>query len=213
MAGDLPSRAVELVAALDLVAEGDVVPRQSPFFHGAVDDQPDLVDLEGLRQVVERAGLHGGNGGLGGRKRGDHDNFRVGPGALGRGQNRQAVGVGHSQIRQDHVEGARLDGSDGIVATGGGLDPIAFSAQINAEEFAHRALIVNDENVPVLAHHPRLRATRMRNPPKLRKSGKSHAARSARSKRRDSTGRRKTFDVGVNTRTPRMPTYSTSAGK
>ena len=56
-------------------------------------------------------------------------------------------------------------------------------------------------------------ATRIMKPPRLRRNGRSQAARSAQANRRASCGTRKTWDDGVTTRTPRTVIRSTPAGR
>ena len=160
------------------------------------------------------ASLHGGNGGFRCGKRGHHDDLGIGTDALGLGQDGEPVHVGHAQIGDDHVERAGLDGRDGLASPRGCFDAVTLAAQVDPEELAHRALVVNDQDVPVVfGHGMRLRATRMRKPPKLRTKGRSQARRSAQSKSPDRIGRLNTRELGVTTRTPRIAMYSTSGGR
>ena len=109
----LADQPVQLVAALDLVAQDDVLALQHPPLERALDHQPHLVHLERLGQVVVGAGLHGGDGGLGGGEGGHHDDLGVGVQLLGFRQHVQPAAVGHLEVGDDDVELARGHGLAG----------------------------------------------------------------------------------------------------
>src|SRR5205823_4354160 len=72
------------------------------------DGQLDLVDLEGLRQVVVGAELHRLDGRLGGGERGDHEDHRLGRLLLGGAQHRESVHLPHAEVGDDEVERVAL---------------------------------------------------------------------------------------------------------
>ncbi len=138
---------VQLVAALDFVTQGHVLAGQRPALESAIDHQANLVDLEGLGQVVVGARLHGRDGRLGAGKSGDHDDLRVGMKLLGLGQNHHAVDVRHAQVGDHHVELAFLHRRQGCAASGRRFHSMPGATQMDAQELAHGALVVDDQNV------------------------------------------------------------------
>ena len=82
----------------------------------------DLVDVERLRDVVERAQLHRPNGGLDRRvaRHEDHLGFR--PDLPGVGENGEPVLPGHLQVGEDHVDGVVVDVLKGFLPGAGFVD-------------------------------------------------------------------------------------------
>ena len=147
----LPDEALEAMLPSELGPERLILVLEALALEGVGDDQLDLVELEGLRDVVVRAQLHRLDGGLGGGERGDHEHHRVRRVLLGGAQDRQAVDLSHSEIGDDEVERLALEHLDGLLAALGQRDLVTRLLEHDREELAHAPLVVDDQN-PSIRH-------------------------------------------------------------
>src|SRR5690606_19762978 len=100
--------AIEGVDALELLSQPPVLAAELPPLERAADHDLDLVDLEGLDEVVVGADLHGLDRGVGGRVGGDHDDLRRRGQGAGVAQDLHAGHAGHGQIGDHDVEAVAL---------------------------------------------------------------------------------------------------------
>ena len=145
----LADDAVEAEAAAQLVAQLQVVAQEGALLQRALDDHGDLVDLERLGQIVVSAALHRRDGGLGRGKGGDDNHLRVRLRFFHRLQHVEAAAVLHFQIGDHHVERLIVDGLLRGAGRFGQRHLVAGARQRDAQEVAHRPLVVDDQN---LAH-------------------------------------------------------------
>ena len=92
------------------------------------------------------AELHRLHGGLDGRKRGDHDDLRLGRGLLYALEHREAVAVGQLEIEEHEID---LGGREPLERLGGeaGLEDVEpGGGQPLAQRPAHQLLVVNDQD-------------------------------------------------------------------
>ncbi len=94
---------VEAVALLELAPEVDVLLVEPALLERAVDDDLELVDVEGLRHVVVGAELHRLDRALGGGVGGHHDHRRAGLALADLAQQVETVAVGHHHVAQHEV--------------------------------------------------------------------------------------------------------------
>jgi hypothetical protein len=121
-----------------------------------LDDLVDLVAVEGLLQVVEGAELDGLDGRIDGAVGGQQDHREV---RLVQGQGAQqadAVEVGHAQVGDHDVEGARRGrayaGQRGG-AVGLGVDLVALLPQQRPEDLAQVGFVVDQEDAVLCLGH------------------------------------------------------------
>ena len=88
-------------------AQGLVFLEQSAVLQGAVDEQLDLVPVEGLLNVVVSSELHRLDGGGDAGESGHHHHRRIGADALGLSKQLDAGHLRHLQIADEQVESAR----------------------------------------------------------------------------------------------------------
>jgi hypothetical protein len=89
---------------VELGAQGAVFPFQADFLQRLGHGLAHFVQSERLGDVVERAFLHGGHGGLQRGEAGDHDDFGVRVLRLAAAQEMHAIDLVHVQVGQDQVE-------------------------------------------------------------------------------------------------------------
>jgi hypothetical protein len=121
-----------------------------------LDDLVDLVAVEGLLQVVEGAELDGLDGRIDGAVGGQQDHREV---RLVQGQGAQqadAVEVGHAQVGDHDVEGARRGrayAGQGGGAVGLGVDLVALLPQQRPEDLAQVGFVVDQEDAVLCLGH------------------------------------------------------------
>ena len=104
------------------------------------------VDVERLAQVVAGAQPHRFDGGFGRRERRDHDAEDVLVDLLGRPQHVHAAHVGHLDVGDQQIDRLALERLDGGAAVLGEQHLVAFAAEHDRQQLAHRPLIVDDED-------------------------------------------------------------------
>ena len=107
--GALADDVLEAVLGLELLSEVEVLVAQALALEAVPDDQVDLVELEGLGDVVVGAELHRLDGRLRGGHRRHHDDRGVGREVPGGAQHLQPVDLRHAQVGDDGVEGVPAD--------------------------------------------------------------------------------------------------------
>ena len=141
-----------------------VLAREQLLLQGLLHHQADLVDLEGLGDVVVGPLLHGRNGGIGARKGGNHHHHGLRRDIAHAVQQLQPVSLGHLHVRDDQIEVAVLDAQKRTLDVTGRRDLVALPPKEDLEELLHAALVVDDED-PALGRHARSSAcgSQMRN--------------------------------------------------
>ena len=137
---------LEAVLGLELLSEVQVLVAQPLALEPVLDDQVDLVELEGLGDVVVGAELHRLHRRLGGGDGGDDDHGRVGRQVPGGPEHLHAVHLWHAQVGDDGVEGVPPDRLDGGLPAVGGRHVVARSLERDGEELPHALLVVYDQH-------------------------------------------------------------------
>ena len=119
--------------------------------HGA-EAEDEFVGLEGLGEVIVGAGFEAGDAVLGGAAGGEQEDRHVGAlGAEGAGEG-EAGFAGHHDVEHEQVglDDAQLVAGFGGVAGGG--DAEALLGEVAGEQGAEADVVVDDEDVGVVAH-------------------------------------------------------------
>ena len=103
---------------------------------GAADFGEDVVEIDGLEEVIDGPGAHGGDGGFDGAVGGEHDDGRFGGELLDVGEEGEAVHLGHADVGEDDVGGLLEEEVGGGFAVGGFEHVKAFAAEEFGERFA-----------------------------------------------------------------------------
>ena len=106
----------------------------------------ELVQREGLFEVVASAPAKGGDGRLEGRVPGHHDDRRARVEHARSLQQVEAVETRHDEVRQDDVELLRLDAGQGLFSTAGRGHAVALGLKRRVQRVLHRGLVVHDKN-------------------------------------------------------------------
>jgi hypothetical protein len=127
--------------------EEQVLGDQPSLLDGAADHEQEVLVVDRLGQVVERALAHGGDGFLDGAIAGHEDHREGGVEFLGRAQHPEAIARGQAEIGQDQrgaVESERIDGGRLV----GGLDDaVALPRQDGGEHVPQVVVVVDEQDV------------------------------------------------------------------
>ena len=143
-----------------LLLQPPVLAHELAALHGPAQHQQQLVLLQRLREVVERALAHGVDGAVDGAVRGHEDHALARLGLLQLREQLDAVEVRHLEVGQHDVEGLGCAAASqrlAPVAGGGGL--VALRLQDHLQDVALAPLVVDDEDA---ALHARSAATACR---------------------------------------------------
>ena len=144
---------LEAVLLRQLLAQDGVLALQVLDLDDAAHQQRDLLRVARLDDVLLRALLHGGDGGIHGGIRGDDDDGGVRMHAPDLHHGFDAVHAArHLEI--DEVDGVVLGPRvvHGFAAGGRRIHRIAVLAQPRGQRFAHHFFIVDNQNFPVTIH-------------------------------------------------------------
>ena len=141
-----PDDVLEADAAGHLLAQPGHLGAQRLLGQRLVDHQHQLLDLERLGDVVERAQLHRPDGGVDRAEGGDGDDVGRGLHLAHLAQQIQTVQVGHLHVRDHQVDAALLDPLDAGPAAAGDLDPEALVLQLLAQVVAHGRVVVDHQD-------------------------------------------------------------------
>lgn len=130
----------------ELALEQDVLAPQRLPLDLLADLELQLVDVEGLREVVARPEPERLDGRLGRRKRGDDDAADLGVDGAGAAQHVDAAHVGHLEIGDQHVEPPALERREGRASVIDRNDLVAFPREDDRQQLAHRPLVVGHEH-------------------------------------------------------------------
>jgi hypothetical protein len=152
----------EAVGLLDLALEAGDLAAQAALAQRLAGDQQELLDLEGLGDVVVGAQLDGADRGLDGAERRDHHHVR----RLGErhdvADEVEAVEVGHPQVGDDQVDRLGAHHLEADLAARRRPDHVAGVGELLGEEVAHRVVVLDHQDGrarPVgRGHHPRVLA-------------------------------------------------------
>ena len=109
----------ELVTILHDLFQEEIFLLEVLLFQSILDDDFDLLHLEGLRDVIVGPFLHGLDGGVSGGIGGDHDDDRFGGGSLDLLQHRDAVHLWHPDVEEDQIEDIFVDELQDLVPVSG----------------------------------------------------------------------------------------------
>ncbi len=145
----------QLVDALDVfpadaVGRHRVLGRRGAFVLRGGQGADDVFDIGRLGEVVDRAGLHGGDGGGDGAVAGEDHRAGIGAGLLEDFDDFQAAAIFEAQVQ--HGEGGRVEAGD-VLAFGDGGDRRDDKAALGegpGEALHEGAVIVHDETGLVL---------------------------------------------------------------
>lgn len=150
----LTDEAPEPRAAVHLEAEPFDLPLEFPTHERVFDLDPQRVDLEGLRHVVERSESHGLDGGRDRAERRQHDHRRS-PRPLGKlAKKVEPTLSGHHEIEQHEIGGPAHEQIERRVGARRDRD-LASLLEGEAEHVLHARLVVDDQETP---HVPPVRA-------------------------------------------------------
>ncbi len=135
-----------MVPLLDVLAEVPVLADQPPPLHRVADDHDHFVVLERLRHVVERAGLHRGNGALDRGVGGDDDDVEVFVDPFQLVERGDAIEPRHHDVHDRRVERQRARQLEPFRARGGQAYVVALPGQQRLENLAHDLFVVDDED-------------------------------------------------------------------
>jgi hypothetical protein len=130
--------------ARELVAEVPHLSLERPPLEGAVDDPPQVVDREGLRQVVAGAELHRLHRGPHRPDGGDEDDFEAAIEALESLQHLDPLHAREADVEEAHVDVAAPDGLESGRSVGS-LDHVAHPIEHHLHGGTHPRLVVDDE--------------------------------------------------------------------
>ena len=137
----------ELLALLELAPQALEVVRQTTELERAVDQHGDLIQVEGLRQVVVRAAL-GGLDRVGHRVlRGHDDDQRVDLLLARLGEDVEPRYVRHADVEEGNVVGLAPQGIQGLAAAADGGDFVTLLAARALEDPADRLFVVRDQDM------------------------------------------------------------------
>jgi hypothetical protein len=136
----------ELVPFAERPLEQDVLALQLAAFERAMDHDLQLVDVEGLVDVVVGAHAQRFDRRLGRGERGDHDPGQVGVHPLRRAQHVEAGHVGHVDVGDQQVDRPPFQLVEGLAAVLGHHHLVAFATEHDRQQFPHRALVVDDQD-------------------------------------------------------------------
>ena len=137
----------------ELLAQDGVLALQVLDLDDAADQQRDLLGIAGLDDVLLRALLHRGDGGVDRGVGGDDDDGRLGMQAADLHHGFDAVHAArHFEI--DEIDGVVAGAGllDGLAAGSGGVDVVSVFAQPGGQRFAHDLFVVDDQDLPVGVH-------------------------------------------------------------
>ena len=137
---------IQTVRAPDLPAKGEVLLDQTLHAQQPIDRDEDVVEDERLGDVVAGSELDGLHRTFHRAESGDHDDIRVRGHVARLGQDGQAVHLRHANVQQGHVNPARLEAPQGLLAVAGQHDLEPDLAKDFRERFANRFLVVGDQN-------------------------------------------------------------------
>ena len=158
--GALADHVAERVAELDLAPQALVLPAEPPLLQGLAHHQLQLVDLEGLDQVVVGAFLQGLDRGLGGGEGGDdHHRHRLAE-LLEAPQHLEPVHAGHLEVDEGEVGGRLGHGLERLGAGRRGDHLEAVPAERDRQELAEALVVVDDEDALDHGSRPRSREAR-----------------------------------------------------
>ena len=142
----LADHLLEAVAVLEVPLEQDVLLLEAPGGQPPADDDLQLLDVEGLDDIVQGPRLEGLDG-LGDAAVGrDEDDRQVGQVLPGVAEDVHAVGPGHLDVGDDEVDlflGQDLEAPGGRLS---GLDRVAFLLEDDREQVEEALFVVDDQD-------------------------------------------------------------------
>ena len=133
----------EAVALLQGALEVGVLVFEAPLGDHAVDLDQQLFVVPGLGEVIVGAQLERLHGGFHGAVGGDHEDGRFAVAPADFAQHVHAGAVGHHEVEQHHIVGARFDFAQAFGAVGGEVHAVAFQAEERFQAFADIQLVVH----------------------------------------------------------------------
>ncbi len=125
---------------------GGMAPGDANCLNGALDERFDLVDVEGLDQVIERPQLHGGDGVLHGALAGDDGHQQIGEAALLPLQKGPAVVPRQVNIHQGEVDGLVFHEQHRLFRAGGEMQLVSGVAEGLLDHPADAFLVVQHQD-------------------------------------------------------------------
>ena len=138
--------------ALDLLGRAGVAVL-ARLGHRAADDADQLLEVEGLRQIVIGAALRRADRGHEGVLRAHDDDRQLGPQFLDAGQQFEGVFVRHHHVGDDEIALARLHPAPKRRRRAGGANLISRARQRLRHDRADRGVVVGDEYFATVHEH------------------------------------------------------------
>ena len=137
---------VHAIAAADLLAQSDDFAAQRTFGKGLIDAEQELVDLEGLGDVIVGAELHRPNGRVDGAEARHDDDERRGDDLANLAQEIETVEIRHFHVRNHKVDATLLHPFDPGATACGGFHEEPFVFEILFHPLAHSRVVVDHQD-------------------------------------------------------------------
>ena len=137
---------LQAVAAAQLLLEPQVLLAELLALQGVADHDLELVDVEGLQQVIVGSQLEGGHRGLGAPEGGDDDDHGLRGGRLDVAEDLDAVSVRELDVRDHEVHGALAQHRRRHRPALRGQDLEALLLEHDREQLPHGLLVVHDQD-------------------------------------------------------------------
>ena len=155
----LPDQLRRTAADRQLLLHQEVFRHQPALLERAADQQQQMIGVDRLREKVERALFHRGDGVLDAPVRGHDDHRNVGVDLLGRAEHAEAVTLGKAQIREDEGRLRLLEQLDRLGLVPGLEHGMALALERMPQHGSERILVFDQKNL-CGRRHARTRAQR-----------------------------------------------------
>ncbi len=143
--GGVADDGVEGVTVVELGVEALVFGFEGAGAEGALEEEFEVVEVDGLGEEVGGAFLHGFDSGLDGAVGGEENDDEIGVGGAGATEELEAVGAGHAQVGEHEVGRGVGDEAESGVGVFGEAD-VVVGAKGAFESVAGVFVVVNDED-------------------------------------------------------------------
>ena len=126
---------------------------QAPLGEGAAEEEHELLELEGLGEVMVRAEANALDRRVDRAVSGHHEHGQIGIEATDAAEELEPVDAGHAEIGDEGVDVAVVDLGEGALGAGQRNALVARVGEAVGEHLGHRRLIVDDEDARALPFH------------------------------------------------------------
>jgi hypothetical protein len=129
----------------DVALQGHVGALERLLLQGLLENRLELLQLEGLGEEVQRAGLHGEDGLLDRGVPGQHDHLGRGGALLDLPQQVEAGAVGHPDVEEGDVESVLAQHLARLAEVARGHDAIVRVGQLVPDQLPKGFLVIDEE--------------------------------------------------------------------